>query len=108
MYKFLIISAVIILLVNEIVDTRNDVADIETFAGEDRDAVVGPLTCIERLIARRFERRDRELGVFNLGFLQANNVGLVGGKPIDQPSEPHVQRIHVPACELHVRAALCG
>src|SRR5438874_13026521 len=31
-----------LLLVNEIVDTGNDIVDIETFAGEDRDAVVSP------------------------------------------------------------------
>src|SRR5690242_8266813 len=90
-----------LLLIDEIVDARHDIGDVESLAREDRDAVIALLTGMECLIARGVERRDRKFGVLELRFLQADDIGSVRSKPIEQARESHVERIHVPACDLH-------
>src|SRR5207244_8654783 len=60
-----------LLFVDEVIDARDDVDDVESLAREDRDAVVCLLPGVEGLIASGVEWRGRKFGVLELRFLQA-------------------------------------
>ena len=60
-------------------------------AAEHRDAVIGRLAGVNRLIAGRAQRLDRKLGVDQLGFLQGQHLHGVLPQPVQHMREPHVE-----------------
>src|SRR5690606_8558141 len=75
-------------------------------ARQDRDAVVGLLPREHAAVAVAGQHRVGELHVPELGFLQPDHVRLRLGEPLFQVRQAHVQRVDVPAGDLH--ADECG
>ena len=71
-------------------------------AGEQGNAVVGLLAGERDLITRRLDLGPREIVVLKLGFLQAQRIRLLFGQPVQQVRQAHLERIDVPAGDLHL------
>src|SRR5215831_14598779 len=89
-----------LLLVLEPGNAGHDVSNLQGWAREDRDAVVGALACEMRQVARIGKRIAWKLRVLDLGFLQTHDVRRVVGQPLDETRQPHRQRIDVPGDQL--------
>ena len=71
-------------------------------ACQQRNAVVGLLAGESDLVTRGLDLGLREIVILELGFLQAQGIGLLFGQPVEQVRQAHLQRIDVPAGDLHL------
>ncbi len=90
-----------LLVVRKPGNAHGDVGHRKPFAGEDGHAVVGLLPGEMRGVAGGRDVHDRKLVVFELGFLQADDVRLVRGQPRQQARQADIERIDVPGGEDH-------
>ena len=74
----------------------------DRLAREQGDAVVGLLPGERGVVAGGLDLGQRERGVLELQFLQADDVRPGFGQPVEQVRQPDFQRIDVPARYLHL------
>src|SRR5581483_5673718 len=79
---------------------------VEADAAEDRHTVPLPLSAVRRLVAEGGERHRREVGVGQLGLLQAQHVGLGVAEPLLDARHALVQRVDVPGRDPHLVGSL--
>ena len=72
-------------------------------AREDGDTVVGLLPGEHAAVAEPGERGIGELRVLELGFLDADHVGLRIAQPLFEVRQADVERIDVPAGDFHAQ-----
>jgi hypothetical protein len=68
---------------------------------EDRDPVPGRLAAPYGAIASRFDRLARKVGLGDLQFLQADDVGFSGGEPAEKMVETAVHAVDVEGRDPH-------
>ena len=73
----------------------------QRLARQHRHAVVGLLAGIVHLIAGLVDRRDRELVVLGLGFLQGDHVRLSLVQPLLQLGQADLERVDIPRGDAH-------
>src|SRR5690606_4752904 len=70
-------------------------------AGQQRDAIVGFLTMKDCVVASFLDGLDRKGEVFAFKLLQAKNVRLVFGQPVEHVGQADLQGVDVPTDDLH-------
>ena len=73
-------------------------------AAEQGHAIPGPLPLPDGAVARLLQRLDGKGRIHGLEFLQRHHVGLLAGKPFQQPRQPGVDAIDVEGGELEAFA----
>ena len=87
------------------VATDNVAGDL---AREQGDAVVGLLSAEGNRVTGGFDLMLGERAVFELRFLQTDDVRLAQGQPFEQLRQAHLERIDVPAGDSHLAKAPDG
>ena len=54
-----------------------------------------------RAVSGRFKFSERKVGVRDLEFLEADDIGIGAAEPVEKPGQPSADRIDVPGGEFH-------